>query len=65
VDVCPLYVRRDELLFVMVGCAGGDGRGTVDDVLDVFGSFGVRAFCEDVWNSDEGDAGMSISPIST
>jgi len=49
----------------MVSYARGDGRGTVDDVLDAFGSFGVRAFCEDVWNSDEGDAGMSISPIST
>jgi hypothetical protein len=39
-----LYGRRDELLFVMVGYAGGDGKDTVNDVLDAFGSFSVRAF---------------------
>jgi hypothetical protein len=49
----------------MVSYVGGDGRSTVDDVLDAFGSFRVRAFCEDVWNSDKGDAGVSISPILT
>jgi hypothetical protein len=49
----------------MVSYARGDGRGIVDDVLDAFGSFGVCTFCEDVWNSDEGDDSVSISPIST
>jgi hypothetical protein len=49
----------------MIGYAGGDGRGAVDDILDAFGSFGVGAFYEDIWNSDEGDVGVSISPMST
>ena len=44
------FGRRDELLLVVVGYARGDGRGAVDDVLDAFGSFSLRAFCEDVWN---------------
>ena len=63
-DVVP-FTASDELLFVMVGYTGGDGRGTVNDVLDAFGSFGARAFCEDVWNSDKGDASVYISLIST
>ena len=33
-DGCwPIYGGRDKLLLVMVGYAGGDGRGAVDGVL--------------------------------
>ena len=61
-DGCrSLHDRADQLFLVVVGHAGCDGRGAVDDVFDAFDSFVVGVICEDVLGGDEGDVGPRCS----